>query len=193
LELRQTKPEHQLLVVEDDFVQKALDIERQADGGVKFMANFDRSGSIMGNGGHRIKEIRNMSRAFVNIDDPAPDSTLREVTIARGQGNEMSVDNAVWLMNIAINAFCDPSGSACPFPATASMQEVVMSGFYGKPPGMTAGGQGGLGMVSSPVQSAVPTWGQPAAPVASAPRTGRRHAVATRTARTRRRRRLGVG
>merc|ERR1711970_447540 len=105
-----------------------------------------------------------MSGAFINIDDPAHDSTLREITVARGQGNEMSVDNAVWLMNIAINAFCDPSGSACPFPANASMQGVVMSGFYGKPPGMTAGGQNGLGMVSSPVQSTVPTWGQPPQP-----------------------------
>ena len=119
-----------------DPMLETLEIERQQDGSVKFMANFDRSGSIMGNGGHRIKEIRKMSGAFINIDDPAHDSTLREITVARGQGNEMSVDNAVWLMNIAINAFCDPSGSACPFPMSTSMQDVVMSGHYGKPPGM---------------------------------------------------------
>merc|ERR1711970_1270964 len=93
-------------------------------------------GSIMGNQGSRIKEIRKMSGAFINIDDPAPDSCRREITIAKGHGSDMAVANALWLMNIAINAFCDPAGSACPFPGSATMQQVVMSGFYGQPPGM---------------------------------------------------------
>lgn len=119
-----------------DPMLELLETENLPDGSVRFMANFDRSGSIMGTAGARIKEIRKMSGAFINIDDPQPDSTLREITVNRGSGNEMAVQNAIWLMNIAINAFCDPAGSACPFPATTSMQQVVMSGLYGKPPGM---------------------------------------------------------
>lgn len=106
---------------------------------IRIMANFDRSGSIMGTAGVRIKEIRKLSKCFINIEDPEHDSTLREITISRGKDSKHAhseIQNAVWLMNVAINAFCDPSGSACYFGTNASFKDIIVSGAYGLPPSL---------------------------------------------------------
>ena len=119
----------------DPMIQK-LDIEYLPDGTISIPTNIDQCGSIMGQSGVRIKEIRKISGAKIQINDLVGDSCLREITINRGMNGDIGVQNAIWLMNICVNAFTDPEASACPWATPTSLQEVVLSGLYGKPPGM---------------------------------------------------------
>jgi len=121
----------------DPMIQK-LDVEYLSDGTVSIKANIDQCGTIMGQSGVRIKEIRRMSGANIKINDLLGDSCLREITVNRGHNpnGNISAQNAVWLMNICVNAFGETAASACPFHNSTSLQEVVLSELYGKPPGL---------------------------------------------------------
>jgi len=109
---------------------------------VSALVNLDQMGIIMGSRGCRIQEIRSMSGADIQVTDLDEDSCLRKVSIKPTEtGGETNVRNAIWLIEIVINAFCDAVSSAIPFPADATLQEVVMSGSYGQPPGLSNNGQ----------------------------------------------------
>merc|ERR1712157_42387 len=103
----------------------------------KVFANIDHVGCIMGHGGMRIKEIRRLSGASVTIVDPTGDRCLREITIAPNpkapNSGMQSIPFAIWLMNVAINAFADVSASLCPFGLETSLRDVVTTGAYGQP------------------------------------------------------------
>lgn len=103
----------------------------------KIYANIDHVGCIMGHGGMRIKEIRRLSGASITIVDPTGDRCLREITIAPNpkapNSGMQSIPFAIWLMNVAINAFADVSASLCPFGLETSLQDVVTTGAYGQP------------------------------------------------------------
>ena len=75
----------------------------------------------MGHGGQRIKEIRRMAGAHIAIVDPSGDKCLREITVTQGTGSNCAIENAIWLMNICINAFVEPSASLCPFGVETSL------------------------------------------------------------------------
>merc|ERR1712184_227846 len=67
------------------------------------------------------------------------DKIARVVRVGRGAGDETAIENALWLMNICINAFSDQQGlqsSVAGFRANAGLELVVASGCYGDPPGM---------------------------------------------------------
>merc|ERR1712170_320023 len=108
---------------------------------------IEQVGAIMGSRGRRINEIRQMSGAQIKVNEQTEDNCLRLIEIKPGNGPECAVENAVWLMNICINAFCDPKCSVAPFDKNASLEECVMSEVYGKPPGIE-GEQNGAGDVN---------------------------------------------
>jgi len=124
----------------DPMIQR-LEIQEMANiDGVpmaKIYANIDHVGCIMGHGGMRIKEIRRLSGASITIVDPTGDRCLREITIAPNpkapNSGMQSIPFAIWLMNVAINAFADVSASLCPFGLETSLQDVVTTGAYGQP------------------------------------------------------------
>ena len=122
----------------DALIQKLPEFP-QPDGSIQLKANLEQVGTIMGARGARIKELRRMSGAEIGIQETEPPACMRTITLTRGQfSSEPSLQNAVWLLNICINAFCEPKASIVPFNNQCSLQDVVMSEMYGKPP--TAGG-----------------------------------------------------
>lgn len=150
----------------DPMIQK-LDVEYLPDGTISIFANIDHCGTIMGQSGSRIKEIRRMSGANIKICDLVGDSCLREITINRGNApnGDVAIQNAIWLMNICLNAFTDVNASACPWAVPTTLQEVVLSELYGKPPGMSMGaGSEPIVPVTQPAQpSNIPMEPLPAA------------------------------
>ena len=125
-------------VIDDvDPMVQFLSVEKNEETGeARVEANIEQVGAIMGSRGRRINEIRNMSGAQIKVNELEGDNCLRFIEIKPGNGPECAVENAVWLMNICINAFCDPKCSVAPFDKNASLEECVMSEVYGKPPGI---------------------------------------------------------
>jgi len=120
----------------DPIIQK-LEETKNSDGSISLFVNIDQCGCIMGNGGHRIKEIRKMSGALIRVTDPDYDHCLREINIAQGNASDCAVINAIWLINISINAFVEVNSSLCAWKSDTSLNEVVMSGSFGQPPGIS--------------------------------------------------------
>lgn len=138
-------------VIDDvDPMVQFLNVEKnEQTGEARVDANIEQVGAIMGSRGRRINEIRNMSGATIKVNELEGDGCLRLIEIKQNQGPECAVENAVWLMNICINAFCDPKCSVAPFDKNASLEECVMSEVYGKPPGI----QGDQTQASQPQQA----------------------------------------
>jgi len=59
----------------------------------------DLAGAIIGPGGQRIRKIRNDSKATITIDEPAPGSTERVITIA---GNKKQIQTAQYLLQQSV-------------------------------------------------------------------------------------------
>merc|ERR1711879_431885 len=109
---------------------------------IECKANLEQVGMIMGDRGTRVKEIRRMSGANIIIEPQAGDNCMRNVKIQKSQySNDHSLQNAAWLMNICLNAFTEPMQSLIPFSNTTSLQDVVLSEKYGKPPAVRASGE----------------------------------------------------
>jgi len=97
--------------------------------------------SIIGPRGARIKEMRAMTQCDIIIDDEcAHDSVFRIVKVKKG-GLEEGPENAKWLMNICINAFCNPELSLRPFSADMRIEDAILTGVYGAPPSLDEAGQ----------------------------------------------------
>ena len=80
-----------------------------------------------------------MTNADIQLLPTPEDSILRSVTIRQGGGDQTAVSNAIWLMEICINAFSDAAGlfgSVAAFKAGAGLETVIASGCYGDPPGL---------------------------------------------------------
>lgn len=136
----------------DPIIQK-LPQQDMPDGSVQLKCNLEQVGTIMGTGGSRIKELRRMSGAEIGIQETDPPACMRVITLTRGQfSSEPSLRNACWLLNICINAFCEPKASVVPFNNQCSLQDVVMSEMYGKPP--DASGAGDAPAAMTPKQEA---------------------------------------
>ena len=92
---------------------------------------------ITGQDEERLNEIRKMSNAEITFIPPDNDSCIVEIFVSKGpKGQPTSVTNAIWLMNIAINAYCKRDVSLAPFDGKKPLQEAVVSGVYGEPPGI---------------------------------------------------------
>merc|ERR1712046_171310 len=114
--------------------------EPAEDGSLFCKANLEQVGMIMGDRGARVKEIRRMSGANIVIEQLEGDSCMRNLSIVTSQySNEHSLENATWLINICLNAFTDPQYSLIPFTNQTSLQDVVLSEKYGKPPAVKSG------------------------------------------------------
>merc|ERR1719510_2258003 len=99
-----------------------LPCEMQQDGSVVCKCNLEQIGSVMGVKGSRIKEVRRMSGAEILIEELQGDSCMRNIIIKPGEfSTEVSVENAAWLLNICVNAFCDPKASIVPFNTTCTL------------------------------------------------------------------------
>ena len=123
------------------FLQKIAP-EPAEDGSLCCKANLEQVGMIMGDRGARVKEIRRMSGANIVIEQLEGDACMRNLSIVTSQySNEHSLQNATWLINICLNAFTDPMQSLIPFSNTTSLQDVVLSEKYGKPPAVKTSGE----------------------------------------------------
>lgn len=92
---------------------------------------------IIGRDGKRLEELKNISSANIKYELVCEDSCLTNIMISQGvSGGSSSVRNAVWLMNICLNAFCPPNVSLAPFDPRRPLEEVVVSQRYGAPPGL---------------------------------------------------------
>ena len=83
---------------------------------------------IRGHKDCRLEEIMTMSGCQILIKKVDKDQCYVPI-IVKGECKQ-DVDNAVWLMNVCINAYCDPRASLVPAEATCSVQEVVMTEAY---------------------------------------------------------------
>jgi len=118
----------------DVFLQR-LPQQTMPDGSIELKINVEQVGAIMGQKGSRIKELRRMSGAEIAIRELEGNNCMRMISLTQGQiSSEPSLRNAAWLLNVCINAFCDPKASLLPFNQHCSLQDVVMSEMYGKPP-----------------------------------------------------------
>ena len=88
-----------------------------------------------------MNEIRKMSGADIKIRDNEGDSCMRYIEVY-GQEPQQAA-NAVWLMNIAINAFCEEAASLRPLHKDMPMEAAATSGAYGNPPGLDISQSGG--------------------------------------------------
>lgn len=107
-----------------------------SDGNLVIRANIEQVGAIMGQKGRRINQIRAMCGTKITVQELDGDSCMRVINVAKGP-QECCTRNALWLMNISINAFCEGSASIRPFNPDCPIEQVVLSGVYGDPPGMT--------------------------------------------------------
>lgn len=120
----------------DPMIQK-LKQQAQEDESVKVFANHDQINTLLSNFGQRIKQIRKLSGAHITVLDPQGDNCLQEIIVSQGHGPNCAVDNAIWLMNVCINAFTDSSASLCHFDSNkTSLIDVVLAGSYGRPVGL---------------------------------------------------------
>jgi len=115
------------------FLQKMPE-ERDGDCKIRLKVNNDQAACIIGGGGRRVNEIRKMSGADIKIRDNEGDSCMRFIEVF-GHEPQQAL-NAVWLMNIAINAFCEEAASLRPLHKDMPMETVATSGAYGNPPGL---------------------------------------------------------
>ena len=123
------------------FLQKIYP-EPAEDGSLFCKANLEQVGMIMGDRGARVKEIRRMSGANIVIEQLEGDACMRNLSIVTSQySNEHSLQNATWLINICLNAFTEPQNSLIPFSNQTSLQDVVLSEKYGKPPAVEETGE----------------------------------------------------
>ncbi|KAJ8029332.1 Heterogeneous nuclear ribonucleoprotein K [Holothuria leucospilota] len=67
----------------------------------------DLAGSIIGNGGERIKKIRKDSGAKIKIDEPLPGSNVRIITI---EGDQHAITNAQYLLQLSVRQYSGKSG-----------------------------------------------------------------------------------
>jgi len=105
------------------------------------LINQEMVTSIIGPRGARIKEIRKMTGCEIIIDDECPvDSVFRTLTIKKGAIEE-GVENAKWLIDICVNAFCDPQLSLRPFSTDMSIENAILTGAYGAPPSLDEAGK----------------------------------------------------
>ena len=92
---------------------------------------------IAGRNDSRLEEIKKMTQADISYIPPDEDSCVVEFMISQGtDGQPTSVTNAIWMMNIAMNAYCKREVSLAPFDPRRPLQEAVVSGRYGEPPGI---------------------------------------------------------
>jgi len=113
------------------FLQKLPEEKNGND--IRLKANQDQVGNIIGKGGRRINDIRDMSGCKINIKETEGDSCMRYIEV---YGNPQQSANAVWLINIAVNAFCDPASSLRSLNMDMPMEAVATSGAYGNPPSL---------------------------------------------------------
>jgi len=82
-----------------------------------------------------------MTGCEIIIDDECPvDSVFRTLTIKKGAIEE-GVENAKWLIDICVNAFCDPQLSLRPFSTDMSIENAILTGAYGAPPSLDEAGK----------------------------------------------------
>ena len=92
---------------------------------------------IAGRSDTRLEEIKKMTQADISYIQPDEDSCVVEFIVSQGEeGQPTSVTNAIWMMNIALNAYCKREVSLAPFDPRRPLQEAVVSGKYGEPPGI---------------------------------------------------------
>lgn len=97
---------------------------------IKFLLNNSLTGSLIGTGGHAIKELIEVSEARVNVSGPQelyPGTTERVVLIMGTETNVSAAQSLVWLM-LAQNAKAAEEGNTrgvswSPRQATESMEE----------------------------------------------------------------------
>lgn len=85
----------------------------------------------------RIDEIKALAGVLIDVKELGEDDFVTKIKVRQAEhGNDMSVENAVWLMNICINAYCDTSISLLPADDSVCLQDIVESRLYGFPPGL---------------------------------------------------------
>merc|ERR1711981_1020778 len=105
------------------------------------VVNSNQLQCIIGRDGMRLEELKTISGASIKYEVVAEDSCLTNIMVSKGnESGPSSIVNAVWLMNICLNAFCPPAVSLAPFDPRRPLEEVVCSQRFGPPPGL-AGGQ----------------------------------------------------
>ena len=67
----------------------------------------DLAGSIIGKGGHRVKQIRHESGASIKIDEPLEGSEDQIITIT---GTQDQIQNAQYLLQNSVKQYADVEG-----------------------------------------------------------------------------------
>jgi len=104
----------------------------------RLSANTTQLTAIQGANGARLEEIKRMSQANIQTSKDK-DSCLTQIKVSEGAGGVISVKNAVWLIEICLNAYCKPDVSLAPFDPKRPLEEAVMSNRFGTPPGLNEG------------------------------------------------------
>ena len=56
--------------------------------------------------GRRLKEIKRLAGVVIDVKTSEEDECIQKIKVRQAEdGNDLSVENAVWLMNICINAY----------------------------------------------------------------------------------------
>ena len=112
------------------FVQR-LHVEKIGPNEAHTYLTHCQSGTVIGPAGRRMNEISQMSGAKVSIDTEDGNNCVRSVKVT---GQEGQIKNALWLLEVSINAYCETEFSNCPFGREVSLMEIMHSGTYGMPP-----------------------------------------------------------
>ena len=123
----------------DPMVEK-LDVEyngpEQTASEATTVVNSNQLQCIIGRDGKRLEEVKCISSTNIRYESLADGSCLSKIHITQGNGGPNAVRNAVWLMDICLNAFCPPGVSLAAFDPRRPLEEVVVSQRYGCPPGL---------------------------------------------------------
>merc|ERR1719220_2611872 len=121
----------------DPFVQK-LEVQALGNSSTAYI-NRSQIGCVLGRAGTRIREIQDMSGATVVIE--CPDKGISDTNFMRMvsvTGQPQACSNAMWLIQVCINAYCEAEFSLAHFSEGDNLNIVMNSGAYGMPP-MAAG------------------------------------------------------
>lgn len=118
----------------DVFMEK-VEEERVSETQAKITVQYSHFNSICGRNNQRLEEIKSMSDAQIAIADIDEDCCYRGFMLSGA--DKMVLDNAIWLMNVALNAYTgDKNASLAPGKGRdGTLQDVVVSESYGMPPG----------------------------------------------------------
>ena len=126
----------QIPISDMDPMVETLNTEFNGETEATAVVNSNQLQCIIGRDGKRLEELKSISSASIKYEPVCEDSCLIKITINQGNGGESSIVNAIWLMNICLNAFCPPNVSLAPFDPRRPLEEVVVSQRYGTPPGL---------------------------------------------------------